>query len=116
MGVKVRQKNGKWWVFIDHHGKRKAKCVGEKRTAQHVAEQLRAKLALGEFEIADEQDRRPFADVFRHWLDTYPRRTAKPLPSPVMRRPSGSICVLVLARRKSQTSPEKTSRPLPMRC
>src|SRR5262249_29928174 len=29
MAVKVRQRNGKWWVFIDHKGKRKAKGVGE---------------------------------------------------------------------------------------
>jgi hypothetical protein len=28
MGVQVRQKDGKWYVFINHQGKRKAKCVG----------------------------------------------------------------------------------------
>ena len=51
MAVKVRRKNGKWWVFIDHQGKRKAKCVGDKRAAQQVAEKIQAKLALGQFEI-----------------------------------------------------------------
>jgi hypothetical protein len=29
MGVKIRQKDGKWYVFINHHGRRKAKCIGD---------------------------------------------------------------------------------------
>lgn len=40
MAVKVRQHKGKWWVFIDHKGKRKAKCVGDKRAAEQVASGL----------------------------------------------------------------------------
>jgi hypothetical protein len=31
MGVKVRQKGGKWYVCINRHGQRKAKCVGERK-------------------------------------------------------------------------------------
>ncbi len=31
MAVKVKQHKGKWWVFIDHKGKRKAKSVGSKQ-------------------------------------------------------------------------------------
>jgi hypothetical protein len=34
MAVKVRQHKGKWWVFIDHKGNRKAKCVGSKQAAE----------------------------------------------------------------------------------
>jgi len=52
MAVKIRERNKKWWVFIDHHGKRKAKCVGSKRAAQQVAEKIQAKLTLGQFESA----------------------------------------------------------------
>ena len=37
MAVKVRQRKGAWWLFIDYHGKRKAKCVGDKRAAKQVA-------------------------------------------------------------------------------
>lgn len=41
MGVKVRQKGGKWYVFINHQGQRKAKCIGsDKRVAVQVQKQL----------------------------------------------------------------------------
>jgi hypothetical protein len=30
MAVKIRQHKGAWWLFIDHHGKRKAKRIGNK--------------------------------------------------------------------------------------
>src|SRR5712691_3961330 len=77
MAAKVRQKNGKWWVFIDLHGKRKAKCVGDKRAAEQLKAKLDAKIALGEFEISNEKERRPFATYFRTWLDTYARAHCK---------------------------------------
>ena len=52
MGVKVRQKGGKWYVFINHHGQRKAKYVGDsKRAAEEVKRKLEEKLTLGEFAI-----------------------------------------------------------------
>jgi hypothetical protein len=71
VATKVRQKNGKWWIFIDHKGKRKAKCVGDKRAAEQLKAKLDAKIALGDFEISDEKEQRPFATYFRTWLDTY---------------------------------------------
>ena len=41
MGVKVRQKGGKWYVFINHQGQRKAKCIGsDKCIAVQVQKQL----------------------------------------------------------------------------
>jgi len=33
MAVKVKQHKGKWWVFIDHKGKRKAECIGTSKRA-----------------------------------------------------------------------------------
>jgi integrase len=52
MGVKVRERNGAWWIFIDHHGQRKARRIGigsaGKKAAQDVAKQIHARLALGE--------------------------------------------------------------------
>ena len=52
MGVKVRERNGAWWIFIDHHGQRKARRIGAgtpgKKTAQQVAQQIQARLALGQ--------------------------------------------------------------------
>ena len=51
MGVRVRQKvKGKgnpWWVFISHNGQRASRKVGDKKAAESVASELRAKLKLG---------------------------------------------------------------------
>ena len=60
MAVKVKQHKGKWWAFIDHKGKRKAKCIGtSKRAAEGVAEKIQAKISLGQFEIKDEKPQAP---------------------------------------------------------
>ena len=52
MGVTIREWKGAWWVFINHHGTRKAKRVGVgdtgKRAAKQVAQQIQARLALGQ--------------------------------------------------------------------
>ena len=52
MGVKVRERNDAWWVFINHHGQRKARRIGAgasgKKAAQQVAQQIQARLALGQ--------------------------------------------------------------------
>ena len=49
MGVKIRKRGGKWYVFVNYHGRRKAKCVGSSRqVAEQVRRQLEAKLALGD--------------------------------------------------------------------
>jgi len=54
MGVKVRKKNGKWYVFIDWHGKRKARCIGTSReAAERVRTELERRLALGIFRLDD---------------------------------------------------------------
>jgi hypothetical protein len=31
MGVKIRKRGGKWYVFVDYQGRRKAKCIGSNR-------------------------------------------------------------------------------------
>jgi hypothetical protein len=31
MGVKIKKRGGKWYVFVNYHGRRKAKCVGSSR-------------------------------------------------------------------------------------
>src|SRR5262249_43195143 len=52
MGVKVRERNDAWWIFIDHRGQRKARRIGTgaagKKAAQQVAQQIQARLALGQ--------------------------------------------------------------------
>lgn len=52
MGVKVREHKGAWWIFINHRGSRKAKKIGlgaaGKKAAKQVAQQIQARLALGQ--------------------------------------------------------------------
>ena len=48
MGVKVRKHNGKWYVVIDHHGRRKSKRVGTREAAEKVKREIEARLALGD--------------------------------------------------------------------
>ena len=52
MAVKIRQRKGAWWIFIDHQGMRKAKRVGVgepgKKAAKLAAQQIQARLALGQ--------------------------------------------------------------------
>ena len=47
MGVKIRKRGGRWYVFVNYRGRRKSKCVGSREAAEHVRRQLEAKLALG---------------------------------------------------------------------
>lgn len=76
MAVTVRQKqpgkNNPWYVFINHGGKRKAKCIGDKKAAEAVASKIRERLKLGEFRIVEEKPRAPlFKDYAQGWVDTY---------------------------------------------
>ena len=47
MAVKIREKNGKWWLFVDWHGQRKKKCIGTKEAAEKARIMLEARLVLG---------------------------------------------------------------------
>src|SRR5260221_3273874 len=80
MAVKVKQHKGAWWVFIDHKGKRKAKRIGaSKRAAEQVAEKIQAKIALGQFEMAEEKEKPPTLTAYaEQWLQTYAAVYCKP--------------------------------------
>ena len=73
MGVRVRQKDSTWWVFINHQGKRKAKKIGDRNAALEVARKLEARLALGNLSIQDEFSERPpnFQEYAERWLESY---------------------------------------------
>lgn len=72
MGVKIREKpngSGVWWVFINHHGKRKSKKIGDKKTTREVAEKINAKLILGELEVEKINSKLPlFKEISRTWF------------------------------------------------
>jgi integrase len=76
VAVKVRERNGAWWIFIDHGGQRKAKRVGTGRAGRKAAEaaamQIAAKLASGDVGVLDSAPRRvtTFSDFATDWLTT----------------------------------------------
>jgi integrase len=67
MGVKVRFFDGAWYVFINHHGRRRAKKCGDKPTALEVARKVRGKLAAGDLSLLD-SDSEGFAAYAARWL------------------------------------------------
>jgi integrase len=87
MGVKVRQKDGKWYVFINHHGQRKAKCVGvSKRAAEEVKRKLEAKLTLGDVGLLDAAPQAVlFGDYAEQWLAQYVTVACKPSSGRILR-------------------------------
>jgi integrase len=81
MGVKVREHKGAWWLFIDYHGKRKAKRVGVgkpgKRSAEQAAIRIQAKLAEDDTSVFNPEPPAAatcptFAAVADEWLVKYP--------------------------------------------
>jgi len=56
MGVKVKKHKGRWYVFIHHHGRRKAKKVGTRQAAERVRRELEARIALGAFDLRHENN------------------------------------------------------------
>ncbi len=79
MGVKIRKRGGKWYVFVNHEGKRKAKCIGPSRElAEQVRRQLEAKLALGDLSLFDSGEKtQAFGSYADKWLKSYARVECK---------------------------------------
>ena len=82
MGVTVREKipgSGVWWVFIKHLEKRKSKQIGrDKRAAQEIAEKIRAKLVLGDFNFDNKTKRiSTFGEYAKIWIDNTVPTTCK---------------------------------------
>jgi integrase len=76
MGVTIRKKQGKWFVFVNHNGQRKAKCIGESRAAAvQVKRVLEGKLALGDIGVFGETD--PKMPLFGDYTDIWLRDHAK---------------------------------------
>jgi integrase len=80
MGVTVRPKGGKWFVFVNHNGRRKSKCIGEKKAAEQVKRVLEAKLALGDlgFLAAAEPTVSTFKEYAEKWLAQHAEIHCKP--------------------------------------
>lgn len=72
MGVKVKERiKGEWWIFINHKGKRKAKKIGNKRTAMEASRKIEARLTLGEWDIEKESVKTPtLKEYIDGWSDS----------------------------------------------
>jgi integrase len=74
MGVTIREDRGAWWVFVHHHGKRTKKRIGPgkegQRAAKAVAENLQARLALGDTGFLEPAPL-TFAEYAESWLSGY---------------------------------------------
>ncbi len=77
MGVKVKEKikgSGEYWIFINHHGRRKSKKIGrDKKMASEVAKKIEARLALGDFGMSPGKDSENpvFKEYSEIWLQQY---------------------------------------------
>ncbi len=74
MGCTVREKDGAWWIFVNHQGKRKAKRIGPgkpgRAAAKAAAGKIQAKLALGDVGILEKADKPSvptFEAVAKEW-------------------------------------------------
>lgn len=73
MGVALRKYKGKWYLFINHLGKRKAKCVGtDRKVAEEIKRKAESRLAMGDLGITDSSSRIPnFAEFSERWMRDY---------------------------------------------
>lgn len=71
MSVKVRKRNGAWWIFICYHGQRKAKKIGTREAAEQVKRQIAARLALGDLAILGRSELPTFKKFAEQWLRLY---------------------------------------------
>ncbi len=78
MAVKVRRKKGKWYIFIDWMGKRKARCVGVSReAAEHARREIERRLMTGDFNLNDECSVPSFSDYAHNWLTSHAQPNLK---------------------------------------
>src|SRR5579863_2938039 len=71
MGVKVRKRNGAWWVFINYHGQRKAKRIGSREAAERVKREIEIRLATGQLAGHTGLTSPVFNDYADLWLRHY---------------------------------------------
>ena len=73
MGVKIKKRGSKWYVYVNYKGRRKNRCIGTREAAERVRREVEARLALGDqgfLREAGKQD--PTFENYAHaWLETY---------------------------------------------
>ena len=69
MGVTVKFHKGAWWIFINHHGRRRAKKIGDRATAQQVARKIRQRFAEGDLGVLATESGPALTTYATSWLD-----------------------------------------------
>jgi integrase len=70
MGVRAKMHKGSWWVFVNHHGMRRAKKVGDRTTAHEVARAIRRKLLDGDLGVLQARDTETLGAVAQRWMNS----------------------------------------------
>ena len=80
MGVKIKKRGGKWYVYVNYHGKRKNRCVGTREAAEKVRREIEARLALGDQSFLQDGGKPVplFKDFAQGWLETHAEVECKP--------------------------------------
>src|SRR5215471_12538490 len=73
MGVKIKKRGSKWYVYVNFYGRRKNRAIGTREAAEKVRRELEARLALGDisFLTGNEQKMPTFQMYAGQWLRTY---------------------------------------------
>ncbi len=67
---KIKGKGQPWWIFINHKGRRTSKRIGDKQTANELAQKIRAELRFGEYNFKDEKPVTTFKELSDLWIIT----------------------------------------------
>ena len=78
MSVRIRKRNGAWWIFICYRGRRKAKKIGTREAAERVKREVEARLALGDLGILTEKQTPTFKEYSDRWIREHAEVSCKP--------------------------------------
>jgi len=80
MGVRIKKRGSKWYVYVNDHGRRKNRCVGSREAADRVRCEIEARLALGDQGFLQDGGKPVplFKDFAQGWLETYAEVECKP--------------------------------------
>jgi integrase len=79
MGVKIKKRGSKWYVYVNYHGRRKNRCVGTREAAEKVRREIEARLALGDTVFLNDPGPQfpTFGLYADRWLKDYARIECK---------------------------------------
>ena len=80
MGVKIKKRGSKWYIYVNYHGQRKNRCVGTREAAEKVRRELEARLALGDITFLSKSKAQlpSFQTYAEQWLASYGETEWKP--------------------------------------